>query len=132
MLVSWAACLGWIKLESTGLAFLGYAYTPWILTVLAIGELVNDKLPNTPSRTVPPQFAARILTGGLSGAAVGAAHGVLLAGLAAGIAGSVIGTLGGRRLRRQLAASFGNDRPAALLEDALAVGGGFLLLAVRS
>lgn len=132
MLVSWGACLGWIKLESTPLAFLGYAYTPWILTVLAIGELINDKLPNTPSRTVPPQFGARIVTGGLSGAATGAARGAMLTGLVAGIVGAVIGTLGGRQLRAQLAASFGSDRPAALLEDALAVGGGFLLLAVLS
>jgi uncharacterized membrane protein len=132
MLVSWAARLGWIKLESTALAFLGYAYTPWILTVLAVSELINDKLPNTPSRTVPPQFAVRIFSGGFSAAAIAAASGGWLAGLLAGIVGAVIGTLGGRQLRAQLAASFGSDRPAALLEDALAVGGGFLLLAVLS
>ena len=30
--VSWAARLGWIHLENTGLAFMGCAFTPWILT----------------------------------------------------------------------------------------------------
>ena len=129
MLVSWGACLGWIKLETTPLAFLGYTYTPWVLTLLAIGELIIDKRPSTPSRTVPPQFGARIVSGGLSGAAIGAAHGAMLAGLLAGIVGAVIGTLGGRQMRAQLASSFGKDLPAALLEDAVAVGGGFFILA---
>jgi len=52
--VSWAARLGWLHLENTGLAFLGYAATPYILSVLAVGELINDKLPKTPSRKAPP------------------------------------------------------------------------------
>src|ERR1700677_401600 len=67
--VSWAARLGWLPLAGTPLAFLGYAATPYIFTVIALFELVNDQLPKTPSRTVPPQFIARIVTGGLSGAA---------------------------------------------------------------
>jgi uncharacterized membrane protein len=46
--VSWAAQLGWLRLENTGLAFLGYAATPYILSVLAVGELIIDKLPKTP------------------------------------------------------------------------------------
>ena len=48
-----------------------YAATPYIFSVLAIGELISDKLPNTPSRKAPPGFIARIVTGGLSGAAFG-------------------------------------------------------------
>lgn len=38
--VSWAARLGWLHLEHTWLAFLGFAATPYILSVLAIGELI--------------------------------------------------------------------------------------------
>jgi hypothetical protein len=34
--VSWAAHLGWLDLRGTWLAFLGYAWTPWILSVLAL------------------------------------------------------------------------------------------------
>jgi uncharacterized membrane protein len=126
--VSWAARFGWLNLSPTGLAFLGYAFTPWILSVLALGELVADQLPTTPSRTVPMQFSARILTGGLSGAAIGAAHGRLVVGLIAGVIGAVIGTLGGRACRARLAAAFGKDQPAAFIEDAVAIGGAFLIM----
>ena len=47
--VSWAASLGWLHLENTPLAFMGYAATPYILTVLAIGELIADQLPRRPA-----------------------------------------------------------------------------------
>lgn len=126
--VSWAARIGWLNLAPTSLAFLGYAFTPWVLTALALGELVNDKLPSTPSRTVPPQFGGRLVSGGLSGAAIGAAHGGLFIGLAAGIVGAVIGTLGGRTCRAQLARAFGSDRPAAFIEDAVAIVSAFLIM----
>jgi uncharacterized membrane protein len=126
--VSWAARLGWLNLGGTWLAFLGHAFTPWILTVLALGELVTDQLPGTPSRTVPMQFGARILTGGLSGAAIAAPGGALVAGLVAGMVGAVIGTLGGRAFRAQLAAAFRSDRPAALIEDAVAIGVALLIV----
>src|ERR1700677_2952663 len=82
--VSWAAHFGWLHVENSWLAFLGFAATPYILSVLAIGELIADKLPNTPSRKAPPGFIARIVTGGISGAALGASGGSWMAGLAAG------------------------------------------------
>jgi uncharacterized membrane protein len=126
-LVSWAAYLGWINLNGTWLAFLGNAWTHWILTLLALGELVTDQLPSTPSRRVPVQFGTRIVTGGLSGAAIGAGSGALVGGLLAGIAGAVIGTLGGSAFRARLAAAFGSDRPAAIIEDLVAIGGALLI-----
>jgi len=119
--VSWAAKLGLLKLAGTPLAFLGYAATPYIFTALALGELVNDKLPNTPSRKVPPQFIARILTGALSGGAIGASNGVLWVGAVIGAIGAVAGTLGGAAVRGALARAFGKDLPAALIEDATAI-----------
>jgi uncharacterized membrane protein len=119
--VSWAAHLGWLHLGTTPLAFLGFAYTPWILTLLALGELVTDQLPSTASRTVPMQFGARLVSGALSGAAIGISAGALFAGLSGGLAGAVIGTLGGSAVRGRLAAAFGNDHPAAFLEDAIAI-----------
>lgn len=126
--VSWAAYLGWIDLSQSWLAFLGYSWTPWIFSLLALGELVNDKLPNTPSRKVPPQFAARVIMGGFTGAALGVAGGNLTIGLIAGIVGTVVGTYGGAAVRGRLAASFGRDLPAALIEDAVAVIGGLLIV----
>ena len=126
-LVAWAAHLGWLDLSGSWLGFLANAWVRWILTLLAVVELVTDQLPSTPSRTVPIQFGARIATGALSGAAVGAAGGAMVGGLLAGVAGAVIGTLGGRALRAWLASAFGSDRPAAFIEDAIAIGGGLLI-----
>lgn len=126
--VSWAASFGPLPLEGTWLAFLGYRFTPWILTVLAIGELITDQLPTTPSRKVPVAFAARILSGALCGAAIGTLGDALLGGAIAGAAGAVIGTVGGAAVRARLAAAFGRDRPAALLEDAVAILGAALIV----
>lgn len=126
-LVSWAAYLGRLNLGGSWLAFLGSIWASGILSLLALVELVTDQLPSTPSRTVPVQFGARIATGALSGAAIGAASGAMVGGLVAGIIGAVIGTLGGRAFRARLAAAFGSDRPAAFIEDAVAIGGALLI-----
>ncbi|SOF00060.1 Uncharacterized membrane protein [Burkholderia sp. OK233] len=126
--VSWAAHLGWLPLQDTPLAFLGFTATPYIFTVLAIVELITDQLPKTPSRTVPMQFGARVVLGGLSGVAIGAAHGGLLGGLIAGVVGAVIGTLGGAKVRGALARTFGRDLPAALIEDAVAIVGAVVIV----
>jgi uncharacterized membrane protein len=119
---------GSIAVAGTPLAFMGYAWTPWIFCVLAVGELITDQLPTTPSRKVPVQFAARVLTGALSGATLAAPQGSLVAGLGAGIIGAVIGTLGGAAFRARMAAAFGKDRPAALIEDAVAIGAAALIV----
>ncbi|MDQ2835566.1 MAG: DUF4126 domain-containing protein [Acidobacteriota bacterium] len=120
--VSWAARLHAIELGDTKLAFLGYAATPYILSALALGELVTDQLPKTPSRLVPPQFGARVVMGALAGAALGAANHAIVAGLITGVLGAVVGTVGGAKLRGALAKAFGRDMPAALLEDLVAIG----------
>jgi uncharacterized membrane protein len=121
--VSWSAMLGWLDVSGTWLSFLANPWTTWILTGLAVLELVGDQLPSTPSRTVPLQFGTRILTGALSGAAILGVSGAL-----AGALGAIIGTLGGRAFRARLAASFGSDPPAAFLEDAIAIGGALLII----
>jgi uncharacterized membrane protein len=126
--VAWAAGLGRLELAGTWLAFLESVWARGVFTVLACVELVADQLPTTPSRTVPVQFGARLVSGGLSGAAIGAAKGSLVGGLLAGIVGAVIGTFGGRELRGRLAKAFGNDHPAAFVEDALAIGGAALIV----
>jgi uncharacterized membrane protein len=129
MLVSCAARLGLLHLDGTWSAFLGYRWTPWIFSLLAVGEFVTDKLPTTPSRKTPPQFVGRIITGSFSGAAIGAASGSVIGGLLAGAVGAVAGTLGGAELRSRLVkATGGRDFPIALLEDAIAVVGGAILL----
>jgi len=126
--VSWAAGLGWINLEGTSFHFFSSAIARWIFTVGALGELANDKLPKTPSRKIPPQFITRVVTGALSGAAIGATQQSWIGGLIAGAIGAVAGTLGGAEFRGWLSRTVGNDLPAALLEDAIAIVGGLLIV----
>ena len=131
--IVWAARFGVVPFAGTPLAFLGSTVTSWIVTALALIELVNHKLPNTPSRTVPPQFAARVVLGGFAGAAIGVSYGShgwesVAGGLVCGAVGAVAGTLGGSAVRGKLGAAFGKDLPAALLEDLVAIAGSYLIV----
>ncbi|QNH18748.1 hypothetical protein HEP74_03922 [Xanthomonas sp. SS] len=128
--VSWAASLGVLPLVGTPLAFLGWRFTPWIVSLLAVGELVTDQLPGTPSRKVPLQFGTRIVMGGLCGAAVGMGGGLWVTAMVAGALGAVLGAYGGAAARAAMAQRFGRDLPAALLEDAVAIGLGVLAMAL--
>ena len=131
--VAWAAMLDWINLDGTWAEWLGHPITVAVLTVLAVGELITDKLPKTPSRKTPMQFVARLATGGFAGAAIGTAWGYTFGGLGAGLVGAVLGTLGGAEARRRLvAANDGPDLPIALVEDAVAVLGGLAGAALTS
>jgi uncharacterized membrane protein len=129
-IVSWAASLGVLPLAGTPLAWLGWRFTPWIASLLAIGELVTDQLPGTPSRKVPVQFGTRIVVGAFCGAAVGLSAGQPWPGLIAGLIGAVLGTYGGAAVRAALARSFGRDLPAALIEDLVAIALGVLAMAL--
>ena len=120
--VSWAVHFGILPLDHAWLAWLGYAFTPYILTLMAIGEIVNDKLPKTPSRLMPPQFITRILMSALCGLVIGLSSNRMIIGVVAGIIGAVAGTFGGAKARSLLARTFGRDLPAALLEDVVALG----------
>jgi uncharacterized membrane protein len=119
--IAWAAQLGFLKLSGSWLAFLGSGWAVLVLTMLAVLEFITDQLPTTPSRKVPQQFAARIISGALCGAALGMPDGYWLAGLVSGIIGAVGGTLGGAILRAKLAARLDSDLRAGLVEDAIAV-----------
>jgi uncharacterized membrane protein len=129
--VAWGAALGWLPLAGTWAHWVGNPITVTVLTILLVVELVTDQLPSTPSRTVPPQFLARIVTGAFAGAVIGAGWHHTFIGLGAGIIGAVLGTLGGYHARRRLvAANDGHDLPVALTEDAVAVLGGFAVVAL--
>lgn len=127
--------LAWIYLEGTTFAFLLSPIALWLFIALAVVEIVNDKLPRTPSRKVPPQFAVRILAGAFAGACLavvptGETVTALAIGGLAGAIGAIIGTLGGASLRGALARSFRSDTPAALIEDAVAVVAALLIVYV--
>ena len=128
--IAWAARLGWLPLAGLPLAWLGGMIPALILTALAALELVADQLPKTPSRKVPVQFVTRVLTGAFSGSALMMPSGHWLRGAVIGAVGAVLGTLSGAEARTRLARLFGKDAPAALIEDAVAVGGAFLIVAL--
>ncbi|QQG97706.1 DUF4126 domain-containing protein [Mycobacteroides chelonae] len=123
--LSWAAFAKCLPVEGTWASFLASLIVAVIATVLAVGEIVNDKLPKTPSRKAPPAFAARVVLGAFYGAVFGTLAGGtspgLIIGLVLGAIGAVLGTLGGAWARGKLAESFGKDLPAALTEDAITV-----------
>ena len=137
--VAWAGALGWINLDGTWAQWVAHPITVAVLTVLALGELVTDQLPSTPSRRVPMQFGARLATGGFSGAvlATGAVLDpttwVIVASIGAALIGAVAGTLGGAEARKRLVeANGGHDLPVALVEDAIAIVGGFATVALAA
>lgn len=123
--ISWAGYLGWIDFSGTALGFVGHIITALVLTLLALGELVTDQLPQTPSRKVPVQFGARIVAGTIAGALL---PGNWIIGIVLGAIGAVVGTLAGAELRARLAKSLGRDLPAAIIEDVLAILGALLIV----
>lgn len=130
---SWAGMLGWIDVGDKWSSWVAHPVTVAVLTVLALAEFVTDQLPKTPSRTTPPQFVTRLVTGGFAGAVLGSAWHYTWSALGAGVVGAVLGTMGGYQARKRLtSAAGGRDRPIALLEDAVAVGGGFLICYLAS
>lgn len=131
--LSWAIHFGWLDMTGTWAALLGASAVPYVLSALAIMELVTDQLPTTPSRTVPMQFGARVISGALCGGVLGMSAGSPALGVLLGAGGAVIGTVGGHALRMRLTrANGGNDRPVALAEDALALAGALLCVTAVS
>lgn len=114
---SWATRRNGIAWAGTPLAFLDRESTPIVLTALALGEVVADKLPFIPDRTAPPSFLARIVSGAVTGAACDPESPASAA--IAGAAAAACGTVAGSALRRRLASAFGHDLPAAITEDVI-------------
>ncbi len=127
--VAWAVHLGWIKLARP-LALVGSLPAVIILSVLAIAEIIYDKLPNTPNRTAPPGLIGRIVTGGFTGACVslgGGRSAVVGAGL--GAVGGIVGCFAGYQARARLVKPLGQpDFNIALVEDLIAIGGSLFIV----
>lgn len=79
--------LGWIVLDGTWAQWLAHPITVAVFSVLAVGELVTDQLPKTPSRKTAMQFIPRLVSGGFAGAVIGTAWGYTFGGLGAGSSG---------------------------------------------
>ena len=128
--VAWAAHRNWIDLHTSPLSFMGSLAAVVVFTLGAVGELVADKLPSTPSRLALPGLMARIVLGGLSGAAVAASTSQSMAlGAVLGAAGGFAGAFAGYEVRTRLVRALGvPDFFVACLEDAVAIGGGLLIV----
>jgi uncharacterized membrane protein len=128
--VAWGAHLNWLNLRNTALSFMASTAAVLIFSLLALVELISDKLPSTPSRTEPVGLIARVLLGGLSGA------GVALSGAQSMVLGAVLGAVGGvaggfagyQARTRLVKALKVPDFVIALLEDAVAIGGGLFIV----
>jgi uncharacterized membrane protein len=128
--VAWAANRHWLNLLSSPLAFMGSTAAVAVFTVLALGELVVDKLPSTPNRTRLLGLIGRSVFGGLSGAAVAASGAQSITpGAVLGVAGAIAGAFAGYEVRRRLVRALKvPDFVIALLEDVVAIGGGLLIV----
>ncbi|MEP6811081.1 MAG: DUF4126 family protein, partial [Chthoniobacterales bacterium] len=122
--VAWAAHLGWLNLADTRLAFLGSTITVAVFSLLALGELIADKLPWIPRRTTIGPLITRMITGGLCGASFFVAAGRSLPlGALLGALGGVLGGYAGYETRRRLVQDWHlKDFLVALVEDAVALG----------
>jgi uncharacterized membrane protein len=128
--VAWAANRHWLNLYNSPLAFMGSTAAVAVFTLLALGELVIDKLPSTPNRTRLAGLIGRTVLGGLSGAGVAVAGSQSIAvGAILGVAGAIAGAFGGYEVRKRLVRALKvPDFVIALLEDAVAIAGGLLIV----
>ena len=93
--VAWAVYLGWLKLARP-LALIGSLPAVIILSLLAVIEFILDKLPYTPSRTVPRGLIIRIGAGGFTGAFVSLGGGQsAFVGAGLGLIGGIVGCFAG-------------------------------------
>jgi uncharacterized membrane protein len=126
--ICWIAHPGVIHLQGTRLSFMNSAAAVAIFTVLAIVEIVNDRLPKTPAPTVAVPFGenrdgncCRQL--GMAGGGSVSACAVL------GLVGAILGTYGGYFARTGIVKALHSpDFSIALLEDVVAIGGAILIV----
>jgi uncharacterized membrane protein len=125
--LAWAVKRRWIRLGNSPFARIISAKASKKLTDLAISELIADKLPFTPSRLQAAPLASRIVSGAVCGATIyGVAERPLAEGVVLGGVGTIAGAFAGYYTRKRLSRDMPN-LGIAVLEDALAIGGGILI-----
>ncbi len=111
-LVRSAAHLGWLHFAGTRLAFINHRSTLIVFTLLAVVELIADKLPNTPARTAPLGLIARIFLGGACGLGLATSAGISLSfSVLLAPIGALVGAFVGYHSRRLLVSESSCARP---------------------
>jgi uncharacterized membrane protein len=130
--LAWAVKRKWIRLRNLPFAAILSAKASKRITDLAMSELIADKLPFTPSRLKAGPLASRIVSGAVCGAAIyGVAEKPLAEGAVLGGVGAIAGAYAGYYTRRRLSGDMPN-LGIAILEDALAIGGGIVIIALAA
>lgn len=114
------------SLTGTPFEFLQHRYVANTLTGLAATELLGDKLPMAPDRTIAPSLLMRAASGAAVGAVVYAGrHKSIAEGAALGTVAAVAATYASFYLRKFLCEKTGIADPIiGALEDALVVASG--------
>ena len=103
----------------------------YILPLLALSEMIVDKVPNIPARTMPPGLIGRSLAGGFAGYEIVGKDGDRVLGAVFGVAGAIAASYLMLALRKGLVEKTHLPDPViGLAEDALAAGAGWRLAAV--
>jgi uncharacterized membrane protein len=126
----WFAHLEYLPVDGTWAAWTAKLGVAIVFTVLAVGELIADKLPRTPNRTAPGPLLARLVLGGLAGSiAATAMDGPGIEGVLLGVLGAVLGAFAGFMIRRDLVQKLDcPDWPVAVAEDLFTIAAaGFAL-----
>jgi uncharacterized membrane protein len=128
--LAWAAKRRWIRVGNSPFARIISAKASKRITDLAVSELIADKLPFTPSRLKAGPLASRIVSGAVCGATIyGAVERPVAEGAVLGGVGAIAGAFAGYHMRKKLSRDMPN-LGIAVLEDALAIGGGILITAL--
>jgi uncharacterized membrane protein len=128
--LTWAAKRRWVRLGNSPFATIISAKASKRITDLAVSELIADKLPFTPSRLKAGPLASRIVSGAVCGATIyGVVKRPLMEGAVLGGVGAIAGAFAGYHMRKRLSRDM-PDLGVAVLEDALAIGGGVLITAL--
>ncbi len=135
----WGSRLGWFSFTGTPFAVMDRPAALTVASLLAAGELIGDKLPNTPARTAAVPLFGRVALGATAGVALAFASdraqpakgdpvSKLAPALCFGALGALLGTFGTFYARRGLTKQAGlPDLPVALLEDSAVLAGAFTI-----